>query len=61
MNTYVDLRTFEYTSYSVFKKIKNKTQITLKPNIFLKIANTNCRQCHDVDMCQNSVKNINVW
>ena len=43
------------TDFMIYSWKNTETQIKLKPNFFLKIADTL------VDTCQNSEKRINVW
>ena len=57
MNINEDFRFF----VNVFLKKHTKTQIKLKLNFFRKSGTHFCRECYDLDMCQNLEKTINVW
>ena len=61
MNINEDFRIFVNTNHSVFLKKHTKTQIKLKLNFFGKSGTHFCRECYDLDMCQNLEKTINVW
>ena len=58
-NINVDFKIFAIASHSAFSK-NTKIQTKLKPKHYLKITDTLCRECYNLDMCQNSDKNINV-
>ena len=61
MNINVDFTIFVNANHSVFLKKHTKTQIKLKLKIFGKSGTHFCRECYDLDMCQNLEKTISVW
>ena len=60
VNINVDFRTFVSASHNVFSKKNTKTN-KIKSKFFFENRRHNCRECYDLDMYQNSAKNINIW
>ena len=58
VNINADVRVFVNASHSAYFSEKHKTQMKLNRIFFGKSQTHFCRECYDLDMCQNLEKNI---